>query len=225
LQTRAQAEAAVAAALPELAGKPWAKVRRLLSRPQLWTYLDRAQEQLAALPVATELRAAAVQVEGARRRPGVLAGHDPKSAAWPGVVLMATVVLRLAGVAGGEALTQVRGVLSNVWRASRAVEGINSVLRMPQTRHRKLTPGLLDLKRLSWNVHRFRTGRRKRRSPYELLGLQLPPVSWWELLKWSPEQRRQYLSGAEHPSGTSDPGEERSPPESPQQLSAQGVAP
>jgi hypothetical protein len=225
LQTRAQAEAAVAAALPELVGKPWAKVRRLLSRPQLWTYLDRAQEQLAALPVAVELREAAVQVEGARRRPGVLASNDPKSAALRGVVLMATVVLSLAGEAGGEALARVRGVLSNVWRASSAVEGINSVLRMQQARHRKLTPGLLDLKRLYWNVHRFRTGRRKRHSPYELLGLKLPPVSWWELLKWSPKQLRQYLAEVEHPSGTSDPGEQRSPPESPQQLSAQGVAP
>src|SRR5439155_16962211 len=41
LQTRAQAEADVATALPQLPGPRWAKVRRLLSRPQLWTYLDR----------------------------------------------------------------------------------------------------------------------------------------------------------------------------------------
>ena len=44
-----------------------------------------------------------------------------------------------------------------MWRASSLVEGINSVLRMQQARHRRLTPGLLDLKRLYWNCHRFRT--------------------------------------------------------------------
>src|SRR5262249_53073420 len=60
LPTRSQAEAVVAAALPALPGPRWAKVRRLLSRPQLWTYLDRAREQLAALPVAESLRNAAV---------------------------------------------------------------------------------------------------------------------------------------------------------------------
>jgi hypothetical protein len=73
LQTRAQAEADGGAALAELAGPRWAKVRRALARPQLWTYLDRTHEQLAALPVAAALREAAVQVEGARRRPGALA--------------------------------------------------------------------------------------------------------------------------------------------------------
>ena len=31
-------------------------------------------------------------------------------------------------------------------------------------RHRKMTQGLLDLKRLYWNCHTFRTGRRKGRA-------------------------------------------------------------
>ena len=51
-----------------------------------------------------------------------------------------------------------------------------------------------------------RTGKRRRRSPYELLGVPLPPVPWWELLKWSPEQLRDYLSASERPSGASDTG-------------------
>ncbi|PON09744.1 hypothetical protein C2W62_53815, partial [Candidatus Entotheonella serta] len=41
---------------------------------------------------------------------------------------------------------------------------------------------MLDLKRLYWNCRVFREGKRKRRSPYELLGLQLPTSDWWELL-------------------------------------------
>jgi hypothetical protein len=81
------------------------------------------------------------------------------------VVLLASLVLSLAGPAGAEALALVRGALSGVWRASSLVEGINSVLRMQQARHRKVTPGLLDLKRLYWNCHRFRTGKRRGQSP------------------------------------------------------------
>jgi hypothetical protein len=223
LQTRAQAEADVAAALPALVGPRWAKVRRALARPQLWTYLDRAQEQLAALPVATELRAAAVQVEGLRRRPQALREEGPSAAALRGVLLAAGLVLSLAGPAGAEALARVRGVLAGVWRASSLVEGINSVLRMQQARHRKVTAGLLDLKRLYWNCHRFRTGKRRRRSPYEHLGLRLPAVPWWEVLKWPPEQLRQYLSASEQPSGASGMGAE-TPAEPHQQLSAPGVA-
>ena len=91
-------------------------------------------------------------------------------------------------------MTSVRGVLRGCWRASSLVEGINSVVRMQQARHRKLTPGLLNLKRLYWNCRRFRTGRRRGRSPYELLGLALPAESWWKLLKMTPDQLRQELS-------------------------------
>lgn len=224
LPARAQAEADVAAALPDLTGPRWAKVRRALARPQLWTYLDRAHEQLAALPVAVELREAAVQVEGLRRRPEGLRGEGPSARALRGVLLAAGLVLSLAGPAGAEALAQVRGVLGGVWRASSLVEGINSVLRMQQARHRKVTPGLLDLKRLYWNCHRFRTGKRRRRSPYELLGVPLPSLPWWELLKWSPAQLRAYLSAPAPPSGPSESDAASSPPERGQQLSAPGVA-
>jgi hypothetical protein len=65
---------------------------------------------------------------------------------------------------------------------------------MQQARHRKLTPGLIDLKRLYWNCRPFRTGRRRHHSPYELLGLSLPSGTWWTLLKLPPSQLRQELS-------------------------------
>jgi hypothetical protein len=225
LPTPTQAEAAVAAVLPELAGQRWAKVRRLLVRPQLWTYLRRAQEQLAALPVAAELKKAALQVEGLRRRPEGLRGEDASAAALRGVLLAAGLVLSLSGSAGAEALTRVRGVLSGVWRASSLVEGINSVLRMQQARHRKVTPGLLDLKRLYWNCRHFRTGKRRRRSPYDLLCVALPPLPWWELLKWSPEQLRAYLSTARPGSNPEKPGGELSPPSPSEQRPVQETAP
>ncbi len=71
-----------------------------------------------------------------------------------------------------------------------------SVVRLHQARHRLVTQGLLDLKRLDWNSRRFRTGQR-RKTPYELLGVSLPEGSWWNLLKRSPEQLRQELSASE----------------------------
>ncbi len=74
------------------------------------------------------------------------------------------------------------------------VEGLNSVLRMQQARHRQLTQGLLDLKRLYWNCRAFRTGKRKKQTPYGRLGLALPTADWWDLLKIPPDQLRQQLS-------------------------------
>jgi hypothetical protein len=213
LQTRAQAEATVASALPVLTGQPWDKTRAALSRPGLWTYLDRAHEQLAALPVSAELRQAALRVEGARRRPEITAGDQARAAAVRGMVLVASVVLSLTGAAGATALAAVRAVLADVWRASSGVEGINSVLRMQQSRHRRLTQGMLDLKRLYWNCHAFRTGKRKGQSPYRGLGVTLPALSWWEILKLSPEGLRQLLPPLplRYQQLSSDPQQELSP--------------
>jgi hypothetical protein len=42
----------------------------------------------------------------------------------------------------------VRAVVRGVWRASSLVECVNSVARMQLARHRRMTQGLLDLKRL-----------------------------------------------------------------------------
>ena len=60
---------------------------------------------------------------------------------------------------------------------------MNSVLRMHQSRHRTLTQGMLDLKRLYWNCRVFRGGKRKGRCPYEHLGLKLPSYDFWNLLQ------------------------------------------
>ena len=83
---------------------------------------------------------------------------------------------------------RVREVLRGVWRASSLVECVNSVARMQQARHRKMTQGLLDLKRLYWNLRRFRTGHRKGKAPYDLLGLKFPEVSFGDFLKLTPDE-------------------------------------
>ena len=56
---------------------------------------------------------------------------------------------------------------------------------------------LLDLKRLYWNLRQFRIGRRKGQTPYRLLGLDVPDLSFWEFLKLTPEELREILSAGD----------------------------
>jgi hypothetical protein len=194
LNTRARAEAIIATALPVLDDPVWAKTRRALTRPQLLTFLDRTHEQLAALPLPPAVREAAVQAEGLRQRPEGLPGASSSAAALRGVLLATGLVLALSGPVASEAVAQVRQVVRQAWRASSLVECLNSVVRMQPSRHRRMTPGLLSLKRLYWNCRTFGTGRRRQQTPYGLLGVRLPTTDWWELLRLSPEQLRQQLS-------------------------------
>jgi len=197
LNTRARAEAVLAETLPQLPDEQFAKTKRLLGQAEVLSYLDQVQTRLAALPVAEEVKRAAVRREGLRQRPELLQGDSPAAAAHRGVLLACTLVLSLAGEAGQQAVAGVGDILRRAYRASSLVECINSVLRMQQARHRKLTQGLLDLKRLYWNCHAFRTGKRRKTSPYQRLGLSLPEgLRWWELLKLTPEQLRDKLSTA-----------------------------
>lgn len=194
LNTPERAEAEARAALAELTGPEWSRLRSRLVGPKAFTYLRRVREQLAALPVAEELREAAIRVEGLKRQPEALHGEGASAGARRGVLLAATVVLSVSKEAGERAWSLVRGVLAGAWRSSSLVEGLNSVLRMQQRRPKRLTQGLLDLKRLCWNAHVFVAGKRKGKSPDERLGLKLPPMSWWQLLKMPPEQLRLQVS-------------------------------
>jgi hypothetical protein len=194
LNTRARAEGIIATALPLLDDPVWGKTRRALTRPQLLTFLDRTHEQLAALPLSSEVRESAVQAEGLRQRPEGFRGASLSAAALRGVLLATGLVLSLSGPVAIEAVAQVRQVLGQAWRASSLVECLNSVARMQQSRHRRMTPGLLALKRLYWNCRTFRTGRRRQQTPYGLLGVQVPTTDWWELLRLAPEQLRQQMS-------------------------------
>ena len=129
-----------------------------------------------------------------KRQPEALRGEGPSAGALRGVLVAWSLTLSLSGEAGERAVTLVRGILAGAWRSSSLVEGLNSVLRMQQRRQKRLTQGLLDLKRLYWNTHTFVAGRRKKTSPYERLGLRLPEGDWWQLLNKPPEQLRQELS-------------------------------
>jgi len=200
LNTRARAEAQLAAVLPQLPDAEFAKAKRQLQQPQTLTYLDEVHRKLRALPVPAEIRAAAIRQEGLRRRPELLQGESAQAAALRGLLLVCAVILAKAGAVGQQAIHGVRNIFRNTWRASSLVECLNSTVRMQQARHRKMTQDLLDLKRLYWNTHTFRTGRRRCTSPYQRLGLPWPEsLRWWDLLKWTPEQLRDKLYAFEYP--------------------------
>lgn len=191
LNDRARAAAVVELALPQLGGAAWAKTRRLLLRRESFTFLDQVQERLGGLGLDPDVLSALLDLEGLRRQPGRLSSA---TRAW---ALARTVQLAKSCPDWEKPAERVRTVLRGVWRASSLVECVNSVARMQQARHRKMTQGLLDLKRLYWNLRRFRTGRRKGQTPYGLLGLRVPDLSFGEFLKLTPEELRKELSGQE----------------------------
>src|SRR4029078_4519597 len=135
-----------------------------------------------------DVLAALSDLEGPRRQPW---RHSATTRAW---AMVRTAQLTKACPDWEDHAGGVRAVLRGVWRASSLVGCVNSVARMQQARHRKMTQGLLALKRLYWNLRRFRTGHRKGQAPYGLLGLELPELSFWEFLKLTPEELRQKLS-------------------------------
>jgi hypothetical protein len=139
LNDRAQAEAAVAAALPHLGGAAWAKTRRLLVRRESFTFLDQMQDRLAGLGLAPEVLSALLDLEALLRQPWRL------SAATRGRAVVRAVQLTMACPDWRAEARRVRAVLRGVWRASSLVECVNSVARMQQARHRKMTQELLDL--------------------------------------------------------------------------------
>ena len=160
LNDRAQAAAIVAAALPQLSSAAWAKTRRLLLRRESFTFLDQARPRLAELGLDPDVLSALLDLEGLRRQPW---RRSTATQAW---ALVRTVQLTKACSDWRDEARRVQAVLRGVWRASSLVECVNSVARMQQARHRKMTQGLLDLKRLYWNLRRFRTGPRKNQTPY-----------------------------------------------------------
>lgn len=182
---RAWAEQQIALALPLLSGREWSKVRGFLQAKETLTFLDRLHRQLREAVPCDRLRAELVRLWWLRRRrprantPVVFvgAGHVAH--------LVQQVVCQEVDANWREAYAAVSRVLRLTVRASSAVECMNGVLRMHQSRHKTVTQGLLDLKRLYWNCRAFRGGKRRGRCPYEHLGLKLPSYRFWDLL-WMP---------------------------------------
>lgn len=195
LNTRAKAHAKLAQTLPHLPEADFAKAKRQVRLPEMLNYLDRVENALGKLEIAEEVKQAAIDQEAMRRCPELLKGETAKAAAMRGVLLTCAVILSKAGEVGTKAVASVREIFRRAHRASSLVECINSVLRMHQAQHRKMSQEMLDLKRLYWNSHEFRTGRRRGKTPYQLLGVPWPDgICGWELFKLTPEQLRETLS-------------------------------
>jgi hypothetical protein len=189
LNDRRWAAAEIAAACGGLRGTLWQKVRNLLQDPRSLTFLDRLQRRLSEAVPDDGLREALLRLWSLEHRP--IASSD-------GARLGACVVQRvLCTHLCSDWYPQyeaVGWVLRGVVRSSSVVECVNSVLRMHQGRHRSLSQGLLDLKRLYWNCRVFAGGRRRKQCPYELLGVLLPTYDFHELLQCNPEELAQELS-------------------------------
>ncbi|WP_287934229.1 hypothetical protein [Arthrobacter sp.] len=191
LNDRAWAAAQLRAAAAELSGPRWAKTRRLLLDERTLTFLDRLHEALTAAEPEPRRREALALLWNERRQRRRSPAPDVAAVVQQA---LSGVVVRHLGPGWVGSYRRVARVLRRVVRASSAVECVNSVVRMHQARHRHLTQELLDLKRLYWNCRRFAWGPRRRRCPYEHLGLGLPSYDPWELLQMDPAELSQQLS-------------------------------
>ncbi|MGF1579945.1 MAG: hypothetical protein ACFCD0_11340 [Gemmataceae bacterium] len=200
LNTRLGAQDLVQQACEQLPEKEFGKAKRLLTRDQTLTHLNVVQEKLDGIEAEKELVSAAVDFECACRSQAVMQRESKSGGGLRGVWLLAMAVLDQAGSLGQEVLASVREILDRSVRASSCVEGLNSVVRMHQSRHRNMSQELLDLKRLYWNLKVFRTGKRKNQRPYELLGLDWPEGwTWWDVVTKTPQELKDKLSTSQLP--------------------------
>jgi hypothetical protein len=186
LNERSWAEAEIQAALAHLRGPEWKKARNFLTDRRALTFLDRLHRRLVEAEPDEVLRQVCVRRWWLRHH-AVLPRPEQGTTALGQVQSLLEAKIRDGALTAVEAAAyeRVAQVLRTTVRASSAVEGINSVLRMQQCRHRKMTQGLLDLKRLYWNCRRLPTGRRRDQSPYQMLGVSLPSIDFWTLLQAS----------------------------------------
>jgi hypothetical protein len=189
LNDRRHARAEIAEALAGLTGADWSKVRNFLNDARGLSFLDRMQRRLElAEPEAGRCEAMAWRWWLLHRR---VPCSDP-------LMGLMRAVGRECKLSKPEQASydRVSAVLLDTFRASSAVECMNSVLRMQQSRHKVMTQSMLDLKRLYWNCHEFRSGLRKKACPYQVLGLKLPTYDFWTLLQTNPKELTQRLSTA-----------------------------
>ena len=151
LNDRQWARQQIAAALPLLGGRDWSKVRGFLEAAESLTFLDRLHRQLEQAEPDAALREELVRLWWLRRqRPRVRPSESPAAAGtWR--IWCRWWSAGSCSACWAASYRRVSRVLRQTVRASSAVECMNSVLRMHQARHRTVTQGLLDLKRLPRN--------------------------------------------------------------------------
>ena len=191
LYGRQTAQAQLDEASQQLQGDCWNKVRRLLSDERTLSHLDRLCAHLTAAVSEPVLRDALTRLWYVNDQ-----RQQTQGDAWlrlRHLVVIEQVLCERLCPQWQSAYRRVDELLRHAVRASSAVECVNSVVRMHQGRHRHVSQGLLDLKRLYWNCHVFREGKCKGQRLYDLLGLHLPRPNWWQLLQMAPEELEQKL--------------------------------
>src|SRR5262245_11643761 len=139
LNDRASAQSEIRAACKKMPHKRWAHLRSLLQDERTLAFLDRMHHQLADAAPRPELREALAELWRLERTGG------------RGAEILAVVQCRICACLSPNwrtAYARVSAVLAEAVAASSAVECVNAVLRMHQSRHRSVTQELLDLKRL-----------------------------------------------------------------------------
>jgi hypothetical protein len=192
LNDRQWAQAQLQEATKSLTGPEWGKVRRLLSDERTLHYLDWLHAQLTEAVEDPLWREACVRLWSLRET--MMHTHGEQRVRLAQLAALEQAVCQRLWPEWQSAYAQVHERLRGVVRASSAVECLNSVVRMHQERHRHVSQGMLDLKRLYWNCRTFRHGKRKGACPYELLGLKLPAYGWWTLLQMDPKEVEKKLS-------------------------------
>ena len=183
LNDRAWATRQVTSALPALSGREWSKVCGFLLATETLTFLDRMHGQLREAEPGEGRRGALVHLWWLRRQRPRGFSSGPVAGSGHVAHLVQAVICHKTDANWRESYRRVARVLRLTVRASSAVECMNSVLRMHQARHRTVSQGLLDLKRLYWNCRPFREGKRRGRCPYQHLGLKLTTYDFWTVLQ------------------------------------------
>jgi hypothetical protein len=191
LRSRGEAQEQLEKASAQLGGSQWSKVRRVLKDERTLSHVDRLGTQLAEVVPEPVLRDSLTRVWFFNDR--LTHAKDDESGRLRSLVAIEQVLCSRLDPQWQATYVQVDNVLRQAVRASSAVEGVNSVVRMHQGRHRHVSQGMLDLKRLYWNCRVFREGKRKGRRPYDLLGVKVPNSDWWQLLQMDPEELEQKL--------------------------------
>ncbi|MBV8084049.1 MAG: hypothetical protein JO247_04455, partial [Chloroflexi bacterium] len=139
LNDRDGARQQIAAALPLLAGRDWSKVRTFLEAATSLTFLDRLHRQLEQAEPDPVLRTELVRLWWLRRqRPRVGVAAVPGGSGHV-AHLVQMMICQKHSAGWAASYRRVARVLRQTVRASSAVEGMNSVLRMHQARHRTMT--------------------------------------------------------------------------------------
>jgi hypothetical protein len=149
LYCRQTAQAHLDEASQQLRGDCWSKVKRLLSDERTLRHVDRLREHLTSAVSEPVLRDTLTRLW--------YVNDQMQQAQGEACVRLRQLVVIEQGLCERlcpqwqHAYRHVDELLRHAVRASSAVECVNSVVRMHQGRHRHVSQGLLDLKRLYWN--------------------------------------------------------------------------